>query len=349
MSVRELPIPELREDDALMRVEACGLCGTDYEQWAGDIPAPTPFVPGHETVGVIDAIGPVAAERWGVAKGDRIALEVFQSCGKCSQCKADFSRGCERHGIADVYGQIPLSTEPGIWGGYAEYQYLAPDSQFQKVPEGLDPVVACAFNAVAGGLRWGTIVPEVKPGDVVAILGPGIRGLSAAAAAREAGAEFVMVTGRGDRDRQRLEAAKAFGADLTVDVARRDPIEALDTAIGRAADVVVDVTANSPEAFGQAVELAALFGRIVCAGMRGDHGAPGFEPDRIVTKQLKILGAMGVDRAQYRQAVELLASGHFPFESLPRRVADLDTLGDLFACMRGETDETPPVHGVLVP
>jgi threonine dehydrogenase-like Zn-dependent dehydrogenase len=72
--VRELPLPNLGDDDALVRVAACGLCGTDHEQYTGELAGGFAFVPGHETVGTIDAIGPQAAQRWGVAAGDRVAV-----------------------------------------------------------------------------------------------------------------------------------------------------------------------------------------------------------------------------------------------------------------------------------
>ncbi|MGH9892907.1 MAG: alcohol dehydrogenase catalytic domain-containing protein, partial [bacterium] len=73
----ELPLPEVGDDDGLLRVEACGLCGTDHELYTGHLPGPHPFVPGHETVGVIESVGSRASERWGVGVGDRVAVEVF--------------------------------------------------------------------------------------------------------------------------------------------------------------------------------------------------------------------------------------------------------------------------------
>src|SRR3954471_9500590 len=85
---RELPLPEIGDDDALLRVEACGLCGTDHEQYTGELHGGYAFVPGHETVGVLEAIGPRAAERWGVSSGDRIAVEVFRTCRECAACRA---------------------------------------------------------------------------------------------------------------------------------------------------------------------------------------------------------------------------------------------------------------------
>ena len=345
---RELAVPEHGDDDAVLRVEACGLCGTDHEQYTGHLAGGFAFVPGHETVGVIESIGDIAAERWGVATGDRVAVEVFQSCRACDACRAGTYQRCERHGLADMYGYIPVEMRPGLWGGYAESQYLGPDAIVHRVPDLLDPVVATLFNPVGAGVRWAVTLPGTGPGDVVAVLGPGVRGLSAAAAAKDAGAAFVMVTGRGQRDADRLGVAGDFGADLAVDVADTDPVRALRDATGGRADVVVDVTAKAPEAFGQAVALARPGGTVVVAGTRGGP-VPEFQPDHIVFKELRIIGALGVDSAAYRAALALLASGRYPFTELPRRVAALDDAEELIRSLAGEGDAPPPVHGVVAP
>lgn len=345
---RDLDVPEIGDDDALLRVEACGLCGTDHEQYTGALRPGYAFVPGHETVGVVEDIGAGAAHRWGVDTGDRVAVEVFQSCRRCDACRSGAYRRCEHHGLADMYGCIPVDKPPGLWGGYAERQYLGPDTLLLPVPDGLDPVVATLFNPIGAGIRWGVTVPGTSPGDVVAVLGPGVRGLSVAAAAKEAGAGFVMVTGRGARDAARLALAAEFGADVTVDVEERDPVRTLRDATGRLADVVVDVTAKAPAAFAQALALARPGGTVVVAGTRGVAEAPGFGPDVIVGKELRVIGALGVDADAYRAAFELLVSGRYPFAELPRRVAGLDDAEDLIRTMAGEGD-TPPVHAVLTP
>jgi alcohol dehydrogenase len=348
LMLREFERPTLGDDDGLLRVEACGLCGTDHEEFTGQLFPGYPFVPGHESVGVIEAIGAAAARRWGVRAGDRVAVEVFLSCDTCEACRAGTYRRCARHGLRDMYGFVPADRAPGLWGGYAQYQYLAPDSLLLPVPDSLDPVTATLFNPLGAGIRWAVTLPETKPGDVVVVMGPGVRGLAAAAAAREAGAGFVMVTGLGARDADRLALAPAFGADLGVDVADVDPVAALRDACGALADVVVDVTAKAPAALGQAVALARTGGTIVLAGTRGSDATPGFSPDLVVFKELRLLGALGVDSVAYRAALDLLASGRYPFAELPRRVVDFDNLSGLLSSMAGEGDP-PPVHGVVVP
>ncbi len=340
--------PEPAEDTGLLRVEACGLCGTDHEQYTGALNPGWAFVPGHEVVGVVEAIGPAAAARWGVVEGDRVALEVFLSCGTCPACERGDARRCRSHGLRDMHGFAAESLGSGLYGGYASHLELRPDSLVLPVPDGIDPALATMFNPLGAGLRWAVEVPGTGPGDTVAVLGPGIRGLCSVVAAKEAGAGLVLVTGAGPRDADRLTWARRLGADLTVDVTEDDPVRVLREAAGHLADVTVDVTATAPRAFAQAVALTRAGGTVVVAGTRGPGGAPGFEPDDLVAKELRILGALGVDAPASRAALDLLASGRYPFADLPREVVGLDDAEELLTRMAGEGGP-PPIHGVVVP
>jgi alcohol dehydrogenase len=248
--------------------------------------------------------------------------------------------------VGDSYGFIPTERQPGLWGGYAQYQYLSPDSMVLPVPEGLDPVLATLFNPLGAGIRWGATLPATRPGDVVAVLGPGIRGLCSLVSAREAGASFVMVTGHGTRDRARLSVSRQFGADLVVDAAEEDPVAALKRETGGLADIVVDVTAKAPEAFEQALRLARPAGTVVVAGTRGTT-VPDLNVDLVVYKELRVLGALGVDVTAYRAALELLASGAHPFAEIDRRTAGFDDLSDMLQDM--SSGQFAPLHGVFVP
>jgi alcohol dehydrogenase len=361
--VRDLPRPATGPDTGLVRVEACGLCGTDHEQFTGELFGGRPFIPGHEAVGIVEEIGAVAARRLGVAEGDRVAVEVFQSCRDCPACRSGDARRCERHGLADMYGFRPLDDPPGLWGGYATHLVLGPDACVLRVPGGLDPATATLFNPLGAGLRWAVRVPEAVgarlEGAVVAVLGPGVRGLAALVAARRAGAGFVAVTGVGPRDAPRLALATRLGADLVIDVAATDPVRALRDATGGDADVVVDVTAKAPDALAQAVALARPGGTVVLAGTRGRDAAPGFHPDHVVYKELRIVGALGVDVTDYEEALAMLAEGRTGYETIPHTTARLDEAAGLLARMAGEpaaadgrgtgVDADVPIHGVIVP
>src|ERR1700716_3041548 len=125
---RDFPIPEIAEHDGLLRVEAAGLCGTDYEQFGGhlkDTPWDIrPIIPGHEIQGWIEKIGCEASRRWRIKEGDRVVVEASIPCGKCYQCQNGRAVLCSS-GMG--YGlRISSSRPPHLWGGYATHMYLHP-------------------------------------------------------------------------------------------------------------------------------------------------------------------------------------------------------------------------------
>ena len=225
-------------------------------------------------------------------------------------------------------------------------------------------VVDMAVGIIIGG-AFGKIVASMVGDVIMPVVGKATGGLNfndqfyaldgetyaSIAAAKEAGAGYVMVTGWGERDRGRLAWAERFGADRTVDVSVEDPVAALRHATGgRRADVVVDVTAMAPTAFAQAVALAQTGGTIVVAGTRGiGTEATGFHPDEVVLRELRIVGALGVESEDHRAALDLLATGRYPFADVPREVVGLNGAADLLARMAGDPGPIPPIHGVIAP
>ena len=240
---RDLPLPEIGHDDALLRIEACGICGSDYEQYEGVLRTPMPVVPGHEPLGRIERIGDGAAARWGVDVGDRVAVETMLSCHHCATCRGGRYHLCRERRI---YSYIPLADPPGLWGAYAQYMYLHPNSVIHRVDPSLPAELAVMFNPLGAGFRWGVELPRTGPGDTVVIMGPGQRGLSCVLACREAGAAKIIVTGIA-ADARKLALAREFGADATIDVDAEDARRRVrELTGGRGADVVVEVTPIAP-------------------------------------------------------------------------------------------------------
>jgi len=125
---REFPRPAIGSDDALLRIEACGICGSDYEQYEGAAPqhedyTQYPVIPGHEPLGIIEEIGPQAQARWGVREGDRVAVRSGYGCGHCAACTRFEPRACRTRG--GTYGYTDVARPPQLWGGYAEHMYLS--------------------------------------------------------------------------------------------------------------------------------------------------------------------------------------------------------------------------------
>jgi len=311
------PLPDIGHDDALLRIEACGICGSDYEQFDGALPVRFPVIPGHEPVGVIERIGEDAARRWGVREGDRVGVETLIPCGACGECAQGRYRLCrgDGRGLA-AYGYRSIERPPSLWGGYAQYLYLEPRSLVHRIAKDVPPELAVLFNPLGAGFRWAVQMPRLQVGETIVVLGPGQRGIASVIAAREAGAGAIIVTGLA-RDEQKLALCRSYGAHHTIDVERDDPVKAVrELTNGRMADVVIDVTAYAVEAVTQAVDLAKRGGRVVLAGTKGPKPVPGFLSDRVVTKELTVMGALGVDWPAYEQAVRLIESGKYDLAAM---------------------------------
>ncbi len=313
LAPRELPIPEIDRDRALLRVETCGICGSDYEQFEGLLRTPTPVIPGHEPLGVIEAIGDAAARRWGVDVGDRVAVENMISCRFCAQCLAGRSHLCERRRI---YSYVPLSVEHGLYGAYAQHMVLDEGSIVHRVDRKLAPAIAVLFNPLGAGYRWAVEIPQTKPGDRVVILGPGQRGLACVLAAREAGAAQILVTGLA-ADAKKLALAREFGADETIDVENENAREKILNATGgRGADVVIDVSSYATAPVRNALDYCAPGGTVVLAGVKGFKAIDNFVSDKIVMKEIAVRGAIGVTSSAYRSAIRLIESRSKPLERM---------------------------------
>ncbi len=113
IELREFPRPRTGPDDGLLRIEACGICGSDVEQYRGHLGGRFPSIPGHEPLGIVEEVGERAAARWGVRPGDRVALEILVPCRACDRCLDGRYMACpNRRG---TYGYTLLSSEPGLW------------------------------------------------------------------------------------------------------------------------------------------------------------------------------------------------------------------------------------------
>jgi threonine dehydrogenase-like Zn-dependent dehydrogenase len=165
---RTLPIPALEDDTALLRIEACGICGSDYEQYEGVLRTPMPVIPGHEPLGVIEAIGDAAARRWGVDAGDRVAVETLLPCHHCDVCLEGRYPLCP---TKRIYSYVPLDHRHGLYGAYAQYMVLDARSIVHRVDPTLPPEIAVMFNPLGAGYRWAVEIPGTGPGDVVLVLG----------------------------------------------------------------------------------------------------------------------------------------------------------------------------------
>jgi threonine dehydrogenase-like Zn-dependent dehydrogenase len=348
---REFARPAIGPDDALLRIEACGICGSDYEQYEGAQPphedyTPYPVIPGHEPLGVIAEIGAEARQRWGVDEGDRVAVRSGYGCGRCEACGRGEPRACPRRG--GTYGYTDVGKPPHLWGGYAEHMYLSPHSVLKKMDPSIPAAVAVMFNPLAAGLSWAGSVPGTGPGDRVVILGAGQRGLCCVIGARAAGARQVLVTGL-SRDAEKLALARELGADATVDVETEDVVTKVREVTGGGAEVVVDTTPYAPQSLNHAIAIAVRRGRVVVAGLKGQRPAHDLAVDDVIYKELSIRGVLSMPVAETFRAIELIESGRYPFGRLHTYSLPLEQAEDAIHALAGRFPGVNPVHLAIVP
>ncbi len=342
----DLPIPDIDADSALLEVEACGICGSEHEQYEGVLRTPVPVVPGHEPLGRIAQIGDRAAARWGVDVGDRVAVETMLSCRHCQNCLGGDYHLC---GTRRIYSYIPLTDAPGLWGAYSQYMFLHANSVLHKVDPTLPASTAVMFNPLGAGFRWAVELPRTRPGDTVVILGPGQRGLASVLACREVGAGTIIVTGLA-ADAHKLELARLFGADHTIDVDNENAVERVRAITnGRGADVVVDVSAYATAPVRDALKIARPGGTIVLAGVKGFRPVEDFVSDLVVLKELRILGAIGVTSSGYRAAIRMIERRQSPIERMHTHDFDLQDADLAIRTLGREVPGEGSIHSCLIP
>jgi threonine dehydrogenase-like Zn-dependent dehydrogenase len=351
LEAREFPRPSIGPDEGLLRIEACGICGSDYEQYEGAQPqhedyTPYPVIPGHEPLGIIEEIGANARQRWGVREGDRVAMRSGYGCGRCEACARWEPRLCGKRG--GTYGYTDVNKPPHLWGGYATHMYLSPYSVMKKVDPKIPAGVAVMFNPLAAGLSWAVGVPRTQPGERVVVLGVGQRGLCCVIAAREAGARTVVVTGL-SRDAEKLALARELGADAAIDVEKDDVVSAVRDATGGGAEVVVDTTPYAPQSLNHAVAIALRRGRVVVAGLKGMRPAQDVPVDEIIYKELTVRGVLSMPVDETFRAIDIIESGRYPFAKMHTLSLPLEQAEDAIHALAGHVKGVNPIHLAIEP
>jgi threonine dehydrogenase-like Zn-dependent dehydrogenase len=349
IEIREFPRPVIGpEDGGLLRVEACGICGSDVEQYKGHLSSQwLPMVPGHEPLGIIEEVSSMAAARWGVEPGDRVAVEILIPCRSCDLCLAGRYMSC-RNRIGSHGGSNPPERGLGLWGGFAEYIHLHPNSILHKVRGDIPAEVAVMYNPLGAGVRWACHLGGVELGSTVLVLGAGQRGLAAVLASRAAGAGTIIVTGL-TRDAGKLALAREFGADHTIDVEAEDTVErVMEITGGTGTDVALDLTPMAAQPVRDALNAVRWGGRVVLAGLKGRQPID-LSTDLIINRALTVVGAFSVDSRGYTEAIRLIEAGRFPLERMHTHTFGLDDIGRAIETLAGEVPGEEAVHVAIVP
>ncbi len=317
LEIREVPVPTPGPGQLLVKIAACGVCHTDLHAAEGDWPVKPqpPFIPGHEGVGHVVAVGAGVSH---IKEGDRVGIPWLHSaCGHCEHCLGGWETLC----------LAQSNTGYSVNGGFAEYA-LAEAEYVGRLPDNVGFVeiapILCAGVTVYKGLK----MTDTRPGQWVAISGIGGLGHMAVQYARAMGLNVAAV----DVDDAKLEFARRLGASLTVNARQQDPAAYLQQEVGGMHGVLV--TAVSAKAFEQALGMARRGGTVALNGLPpGEFSLSIFD---MVLNGTTVRGSIVGTRLDLQEALDFAGQGkvHATVASEP-----LENINDIFARMhRGQIE-----------
>ncbi len=311
LSIKGLPDPKPGPQGLVIRVKATGLCRSDWHGWMGHDPdIKLPHVPGHELAGVVEEVG-TEVRRW--KPGDRVTLPFVCGCGVCPQCVSGNHQVCDHQ------------FQPGFthWGSFAELVAVDyADINVVRLPEEIDFVTAASLGCrFVTSFRAVVDQGRVAAGQWVVVHGCGGVGLSAIMIASVAGANVVAV----DIAQDKLALARELGATATVNAAEsRDVVEAVVEITGGGAHLSIDAL-GSPGTCFNSISCLRKRGRHVQVGlMLGEQSRPAIPMDRVIARELEILGSHGIQAHRYPLLFEMIKSGKLRPELLVGRTISLE-------------------------
>lgn len=323
----EVPDPHCPVDGAIVRVEATGICRSDWHAWRGHDPVPLPNIPGHEFAGVVAEVGPRVTR---FAVGDRVTVPFVNGCGRCDWCLGGDAQVC------------PDQTQPGFThpGSYAELvQVRAADFNLVRLPDGVDAVTAAALGCrFATAFHALTRQGRLVAGEWLAVYGCGGVGLSTILIGKALGARIVAV--------DPSDAARARASELGADQVLATPdVEAVLAITGGGAHVSVDALGSSATA-SAAIRTLRRRGRHVQVGlMLADHADAALPWGPVISKELEVVGSHGMAAVDYPELLAMVADGRLDVRSLVGKVVTLDDAPAELAAM---DNLVPTTSGLVV-
>jgi len=291
--IKQVPVPEIADEEVLIKVKYTGICGTDWSIYTGKYSADKlPLIAGHEFSGTITQVGKKAK---GLKEGDRVTADINMSCGTCFYCRQGQKLMCRD------FHQLGIHVD----GTYAEY-VKAPFDQVHVLPDTLD-FLSGAFVEPVSCVIHSSKAAKVTHGSSVAVIGCGL-GVLHGLMARLRGAAPVIVIGDNP---QRLAIAKGFGVDVIIDLnERKDPVaEVRKLTGGRGADFVVEAV-GTPQTYAQALEMVRPGGTIAAFGICAPEDTITVRPFDLVLGEKTVVGSCAGVGTDWTDAMALLAHGH---------------------------------------
>lgn len=319
LRVAEVPDPTPGPKDVIVRVEACGICRSDWHAWMGDwewigLKPQLPIIPGHEFGGVVEAVG---SDVHNFKPGDRVTAPFHEGCSHCSNCQRGYSNLCEN---VSIYGFR-------YDGAYAEYVCVRNgDFNLVKLPDEVDTLTAAAIGCRYMTGYHGVNRAALSPGNWLVVHGAGGVGLSAIQVGHAVGALVIAV----DIDDAKLEKAKREGAVATINARKENVVEA-----------VHEITKGGAHASIEALGIReTILNSVLCLRKGGRHvqiglttsaegGFVALPIDVVTAKELEIAGSIGNPHPHYDGLLSLIAQGKLNPKSLVSREVSLEKAGDV--------------------
>ena len=331
--IRNYPLRDVHSDEVLVRISMSTICRSDIHSWEGRRPNPCPGILGHEIIGVIDQLGEdikrdMRGER--LAVGDRITWTEYFHHG--ASYYGDVHDMPQKSNGIRKYGHDLVEEDPHFLGGFAEYCYVVPGTGILKIPDELSDEEATPLNCGVATMISVVEATEVQMGDIVAIQGLGLLGLYGCAMAKTRGARLVIGL---DSVKDRLDAAKKFGADVVVDISGRgedavvDEVRALAPPDG--VDAVIEVC-GVPDVVTAGLKMLRIGGRYTLAGIVTPDANVTLDANMLVRKWITLRGIHNYHPRHLIQALDFVVANRerFPFRDIVDSTFKLDDLNEAF-------------------
>lgn len=318
LRVEELPIPEIKNsDDVLLRVHACGVCGTDMHIFDGDegaAPTPAGTVLGHEFAGEVVAVGSGVK---GVSVGDRVCVDPNKLCGVCDFCRGGIGHFCE--------AMVGIGTT--VNGGFAEY-CVVPASQVYRFSDNITYAEAAMTEPVACCLH-GIDMCEIEAGATVCVIGGGMIGLLMLQLARLRGAARLILI---EPIAEKRALALKFGADTVIDPMSENVQESIAKSGTERIDCVIECVGKTAT-MKQAIELAGRKSTVMLFGLSRPNDTIDIKPFEIFKKEITIKASF-INPYTQKRALALIDSGKIDVSSMIYKTASVDELPKILADKR---------------
>jgi alcohol dehydrogenase len=320
INIQALPDPSPTETGVVIKVEATGICRSDWHGWMGHDPdIHLPHVPGHELAGVIAAVGK-NVERWKV--GERVTLPFVCGCGSCPQCLSGNQQVCDHQ------------FQPGFthWGSFAEYVAIHyADDNLVRIPEEIDFVTAASLGCrFVTSFRGIVDQGKVSAGQWVAVHGCGGVGLSAVMIAVAAGAKVVAI----DIDDAKLDFARSIGALAAINSKKvEDVVAAVKEITGGGAHLSMDALGSPTTCFNSIANLRKRGKHVQVGLMLAEQHHPAIPMDKVIANELEIIGSHGIQAHRYGAVFELIQAGKLEPSKLISKTISLDEAPEALTTM----------------